>query len=733
MFIHNIQVFNNQNKPQYNVQPRKISFEANKLRLTKEIMLNAEQLEQVSFIADIYKKVTAFYSGLNGPYSYKFKDCFPNMLAGEKRKGFIFEGLLPKFDSRLQIAKLDPSNPDEILSLRITDKEYKDLLTCRINNDGKAHISADENYIPVWESNPFAQNAELNHDEFLSKLQVVFLNLRTYSENFIKISKQLKSNMNKSTVSEAISHIQLVRISQGIKPEMDELISNYSELDSLLRLGRATNSVTYKRMYFGDDYDCGKGMLFRNIGKNGESYLYCPAKSKDDDRVLRIVVQDKKGKIINGFVFFADGRVMKQVSVVGIKADDFRIQNLSSLSDSDIKTLGLRETMSIIDENITKFKAFVTEKVQARSDKKTRRQAELSQKAERKKQRMGRIAEKEKAIVERKEARRVKQEEALQIRQQKEEARKIKEEENAKIRQQKLEISLLKEAEKIVLEEEKEILEQRKLQAQLRDIARQARSVQEKLLGALNGKKPTPTERMSERRIRDRYSKKELTPKESGVKKTEKRPVEAKEKPQVTHSKLPIRPVARNVITKTYNFYEFSISKFVNDLGKLFATPVEERSPHLIHEYLPDGRIFKGRITVKTSDGAQVTVSKIKSPLYVDFSYYSVKITKDGQTYVLNFDKEASKVLNSTPEGKLIIDEKHRVNYLGKSQVVKNCPIADKLPMYFDEFFVRRDDAERVVLSTGLKMTKLSSGDEKLLAQKEQEILEALKLEPDYN
>ena len=238
---------------------------------------------------------------------------------------------------------------------------------------------------------------------------------------------------------------------------------------------------------------------------------------------------------------------------------------------------------------------------------------------------------------------------------------------------------------------------------------------------------------MAERRVKDRHSKKKLTPKASGVKKAEKRPVEAKEKPQVTHSNLRLRPNVRNIATKTYNFYQFNISKFVNNLGELFATPVEERSPHLIHEYLPDGRIFKGRITIKTPDGAQVTVSKIKSPLYMDFSYYSVKITKDGQTYVLNFDKEAGKVLNSTPEGKLIIDEKHRVNYLGKSQVVKNCPIADKLPMYFDEFFVRRDDVERVVLSTGLKMTKLSSSDEKLLAQKEQEILEALKLEPDYD
>ena len=741
MFIQNIQIFNNQNKSQYNTQPKKISFEANKLRLTKEIMLNTEQLEQISFIADIYRQVTAFYSGLNGPYSYRFKDCFPNMLAGEKRKGFIFEGLLPKFDNRLQIAKLDPSNPDEILSLRITDKEYKDLLTCRINNDGKAHISADENYTPIWTSNPFVQNAELNHDEFLSKLQVVFLNLRTYSENFIKISKQLKSNMNKSTVGEAISHIQLVRISQGIKPEMDDLMSNYSELDSLLRLGRSTNAVTYKRMYFGDDYDCGKGMLFKNVGRNGETYLYCPAKSKDDDRVLRIVVQDKKGKILNGFVFFEDGRVMKQVSVEGIKAEDFRIQNLIELSDSEIKTSGLKETMDVINENITKFKAFVAEKVQARSDKKIRRQAELAQKAERKEQRMERRAEKEKAIAERKEARKIKQEEALQVRQQKEEARKIKEEtrrikeeEKDKLRQQRFEMGLLKEAEKVALEEEKEILEQRKLQAQLREIASQAKGVQERLLGGFGYNKPTSAERTAERRVKDRHSKKELTPKKTEeVKKPKKRLVKAKEQPQVTHSNLRLRPVVRNFVTKTHNFYEFSIAKFVNDLGKLFATPVEERSPHLIHEYLPDGRVFKGRITVKTSDGAQVTVSKIKSPLYMDFSYYSVKITKDGQTYVLNFDKEAGKVLNSTPEGKLIIDEKHRVNYLPKTQVVKNCPIANQLPMYLDELFVRRDDAERVVLSTGLKMTKLPSSKEKMLAQKEQEILEALKLEPDYD
>ena len=99
----------------------------------------------------------------------------------------------------------------------------------------------------------------------------------------------------------------------------------------------------------------------------------------------------------------------------------------------------------------------------------------------------------------------------------------------------------------------------------------------------------------------------------------------------------------------------------------------------------------------------------------------------------MNFDKEAGKVLDSTMDGKLVIDEKHRAHYLAKSQVIKKYPIANDLPMYLNELFVRRDDAERVVLSTGLKMTKLSSSKEKMLAQKEQEILEALKLEPNYD
>lgn len=738
MIIQNI-FTNNPYKSQYQQSQRNsISFEARKLKLSKEIVFDEKQFEQLSFIAKAYRKAMEFSSKLNGVYRYKFKDCFPGMVAGEVKKGFVFEGLLPSKNKKLQVAKLDAHNEKELFSLRVVDKDYNDLLTCRVNKDGTALLTSDTFSAPTLRVNPFEQKTKFNSDKFLTMLSEEFSDLELYSDNFISISRTLKGNMNPKTVRSTVAHLRELQKSSGLKPEMDFLIANYTELDSLLKIGRSTNAVTYKRMYFGDDYDCAKGILFRNVGQNGETYLYCPAKSKDDNRVLRLVVQDKDGKIKNGFVFFEDGRVMKQVNVEGMKAEDFRIQNLALLSDNEIESLNLRATMDVVNQNITNFKSFVAGKVQAKSDKKARRKAELIQKAERKEQRLERriekekiSAQKEKARKEKEEARKVKEQAAEKLRQEKEEARIAKEQQAARLKQQREEFSLLREAEKIVLEEEKEILEQRKLQAQLMNIARRAKSVQEKMLGALNPKVNSKV-RAAERRIEDRYATKELVPKKEEVFKPRKRLTAKKDQSKTTYTNLELRPVTRQVVTSRLTFNQFSIPKFVNNLTDLFETPVDERSPHLIHEYLPDGRIFKGRITIKTFDGAQVTVSKIKSPLYVDFSYYSVKVVKDGQTYILNFDKEVGKLLESTPKGRLVIDEKHRVHYVAKSVFAKECPIADKIPTYLEEFFVKRDDAEKVVLSTGLKVSNFSSQD-KILAQREQEILEALKLEPDYN
>ena len=750
MFVHNIQVFNNQNKPQYNIQPRKISFEANKLRLTKEIMLNAEQLEQVSFIADIYKKVTAFYSGLNGPYSYKFKDCFPNMLAGEKRKGFIFEGLLPKFDSRLQIAKLDPFSSDEIISLRITDKEYKDLLTCRINNDGKAHISADENYTPVWESNPFAQNAELNHDEFLSKLQVVFLNLRTYSDNFTKISRQLKSNMNEKTVREAISHIQTVNISKGLKSEMDSLMSNFAGLDDLLKTGRSTNAVMYKRMYFGEDYDCAKGILFRNVGPKGETYLYCPATSKNDDRVLRLVVSDAKGKIVNGFVFFADGKVMKQVSVEGIKAEDFRIQNLSVLSDTDIKDIKLRETMEIIDKNITDFRTFVAEKLQAKSDRKAQRQSDLAGVAQRREARAARKVEDERVAQQKAEARAIKQKEKEERTQQKELLR----EQRAEKRRQKELLREQRESRKISLEERREeklrkqqakeqarLAEQRKRE-EAREAAKREREFREKFLKITL----TPSSGSSENHPQLTY--KNIQKKNQTMnaverfyrrrKAAEERrfstiPTQIKQEIAESIKEVGVAPTYRTIPhTSCTKFIDCNLTKLVESIDTLFATPVEMRSPHLIHGKLPDGRIFGAKVSMIASDGANVTITRMKSPTYTDFSYYSISVEKDGQKYVVNLDPDFMRIIESV-NGKPFVDSKNMIKHISKQELLETIPEAENLPRYFDEFFALKEDAERTVVISDLKLKQTKKLNKKqLIEQGEKEVHEALRGE-DYS
>ena len=233
--------------------------------------------------------------------------------------------------------------------------------------------------------------------------------------------------MNEKTVAEAINHIQSVGISQGLKSEMDDLMSNYSKLNELLKTGRSTNAVMYKRMYFGEDYDCAKGILFKNVGPNGETYLYCPAKSKDDDRVLRLVVSDSSGKVTDGFVFFADGKVMKQASVEGIKVEDFRIQNLVTLSDTDIKNIKLKEIMGIVDKNITDFKTFVAEKLQAKSDKKAQRQSKLAGIAQRREERAARKVEDECIAQQKAEAKALKQKEKELLREQRAEKRRQRE------------------------------------------------------------------------------------------------------------------------------------------------------------------------------------------------------------------------------------------------------------------------------------------------------------------
>ena len=116
MLVNNI---NSKNfyKPQVYSQSNNISFGAN-LKITKEILLKPEEMKNVSFISEVYMRVLEHVAKLNGEYRTKFKESFPNMLAGEGKRGFVFNELVKDSDNRLQVVKLKAPEGD-LFSLKV--------------------------------------------------------------------------------------------------------------------------------------------------------------------------------------------------------------------------------------------------------------------------------------------------------------------------------------------------------------------------------------------------------------------------------------------------------------------------------------------------------------------------------------------------------------------------------------------------------------------------------------
>ena len=174
-------------------------------------------------------------------------------------------------------------------------------------------------------------------------------------------------------------------------------------------------------------------------------------------------------------------------------------------------------------------------------------------------------------------------------------------------------------------------------------------------------------------------------------------------------------------------FSDINLTSVLGKLDNLFETPIEERSSHLVHEKLSSGRIFSGRVSFTASDGAQVTVSRVKSPRYVDFVYYSVKVQKGDINYVLNLDPESCLILESTHEGKVIIDKRQRVKHLSKKEFLEQNPKAEKLAVYLKELFDFKSEGEKKVIKSGLKMRGLT------LKEREKEVLKALGQAPELS
>lgn len=657
MLINNIFFNNNQYKnnklPVRSTHQNQQVFTGKAEQISKEIQLTPEDLQKVSFIADKYEQILKIFSSFNGIYQQKFKSLYPNIVSGEKIKGFVFESIAGLKNKHLQIVRFNTkANSDELLTFGLLDYQNKNLLRYRIDKTGKVCISSEKENLNQLSINPF--NNEIQYSNYLNSFIEEIKNFSFYSKNFKTINKN-SSNTSPQKVIENIDKLKNVQSSTGIKPEIDKIVQTYSDLTNVLNLNRGKDALELKQAYFKNVNPKTKGLVI-NDSKNTQSITYCPLMSKEDNRVAKIVIHNNNNDLENIFVLFADGRIAKQKKL-SEETNAFRPNNLEYISDNDIQNFKIKNIFESLNKEFEEFKKFIIEN------------------------RNSKTAEKNKIIQEKKLLQAKLQEEKL-----------LKKLEKEQIKQEKL-----------ALKAQKELLAQesarKKHEEKIKKLAeKDAKIAAEKLI---KEQKQIQKAEIKKTQIKEVKTKK-ATPNNTAQ----------------TQEKNKQQKVQHEIKFPSYN--EMRLNKITDELNQIFNLPVEKRSPHLTHEKLSNGTIFAGRFSLKASDGTNITVSRIKSPKYVDFTYYSIKVKKDGKEFIFNIDPDTSKILKSK-DGKPEINKKNMVSYISKEDYLKDNPEASNLPEYLNEICEYKTSASRKIIKNDTKSKK-----QIFLEEQEQEVLKAL-------
>jgi len=665
MFIQSVVFNNNQNQYKYNNKPvRKNTGSAKPVYfgadISKEIKLSLQDFEKISAISQMYDNINSFLKNFNFAYRTQFKTLYQNLVFGEKIKGFVFKSIPGIENKRFQVVKY-PSKYErnqELLTFSIMDSENQNLLRYRVNQQGNVLITSDTENLSGLSKNPFDKNGKIDYSTYIDSIAKEMKNLELYAKNYKQSKKVLKSaQKTPGAVNEVINNADFVRTSKGISQEVGELMASYKDFYNELLKKSGKDVLELKQAYLGEDFSVKtKGLMFKNIGKNNESYHFCPIESRSDKRLFKIVVFDKNEKLTNSLVFFSDGKVFKQ-RFLSTETNFFRPNNLIQISDNEIEKFGIKEIFKALNNKFVDFKSFIKNTRAAKSSNKELKKAEKNLKIQEEK--------KQKELIRQQ---KLQEHAKLQL-----EKQQKKLEQQEKIREKELKKSQ-KEQEKIAREKEKS----------------------EKILQKQEEKK-----------------QKELIRQQKLLERAELQQKFLVQEAKTSKITAPI-PVKNNG--------EISLGQLKQDLNKLFDTPVEKRSPHLIHERLSNGKVFAGRVMVKSRDDVEIVVSRVKSPKYVDFTYYSIKMKKDGKEVILNIDSEFDKIIASTPEGKPVIDNKSRIRHISKQEFMAANPEAEKMLPSLCEVFEVKTEGKAKVVQSSLKIKKQKA----LLEQKEKDIMEAL-------
>ena len=154
---------------------------------------------------------------------------------------------------------------------------------------------------------------------------------------------------------------------------------------------------------------------------------------------------------------------------------------------------------------------------------------------------------------------------------------------------------------------------------------------------------------------------------------------------------------------KKQSFVEINLTYLTEALDKLFAMAVNERSPHLVHEKMKNGQIFSGRVHMIAKDGTKITLSKVKSPKYVEFTYYSIQMEKNGKTAYVNIDPLNARIIETAQNGRPIIHNGVKIKHIAKEDIQNLYPQIENLPEYLTEVFEIRKDGKMKIINTNLK------------------------------
>lgn len=670
MLIQNIFSTNNYNNNSLNNTHLKKTNPYFTGNITKEIQLTQKELQQVSVISEWYDKISKIFTSLSsGLYQNKFKSLYPNLVSGEKIKGFVFNSFKELKNKNLQIVKFNTKeNSDELLTFSILDKNNKNLLRYRINKLGKAIISADEENLSQLSINPFQKNTTIDYDKFLTSFQKEVENLGFYSENFKDIHRK---TFGRASVdfTQAFSEVKSLQKSFGINiKDISNITNNYASLNQVINANNGKDALVLKQAYFNDISAKTKGLIFKNL-LGDKTVAYCPLQSKDDNRVFKITIHNSNNELENAFVIFADGRIAKQ-KILSAETNAFRPNNLTYISDEEINNFEIPKIFTALNDEFEKFKTFI---IDTRNSK----------------------------IQNKIEAKETKQKEKRQ-------AQKLEKQEKQELKRQEKE----KEKQKIKSEKEAQKQEQLKIKQEIKELKEQQKNpkIEQKRL-AIEEKQKQATLKAQAKAIK--IAQKIMKQEEIQLNKFIKKLAKIKKQQAI----LEVPNISKR--TNTTRYRNLLLKNLSKSLNELFNLPIEQRSPHLIHEKLPNGNIFVGRCSFKASDGAYITVSRIKSPKYVDFTYYSIKAEKDGKELIFNLDPETSKIINSK-NGKPIINKQAIISYISKDDYLQQNPDAINLPMYIKELFNNKPSAKRKIID--LKPTL----QQNILTEKEKAIQKAL-------